>query len=129
MVCPKLLDSPIVLAKSKIDTVLLAVGILVDAGFNVLEVMSSDEVLSHLESRSDIRVVIADDNLAGCLSGRDIADFANQRWPIVHVILLETRRQHSQGTALWGQYTFSALVDKVFEIAMCNHVNSLRPLS
>jgi DNA-binding NtrC family response regulator len=126
MVCPNNFDGPIVLAKSKINMVLLAARVLEDTGFNVLEVTSADAVLSHLESRSDIRVVIADDNLAGCLSGRELSHFVKRRWPGVDVILLESPKnaawQVLPEAALWGQYSFSALVDKIFEIAKAGEI-------
>ncbi len=63
-------------------------GSLVAAGFKVAEVVSTDDALSYLESRSDIRLTIADIDMPGCLSGLGLARFICRRWPHIHTIIL-----------------------------------------
>jgi hypothetical protein len=64
---------PIVLAKSIISLLISEARILEDAGFSVLEATSSDGAISYLESRSDIRCLIADRDVSGCFDGRRLA--------------------------------------------------------
>jgi CheY-like chemotaxis protein len=54
----------------------------------VIEVASTDEALSYLESRSDIRLVITEIDMPGCLSGLDLARFVMRRWPNIGIIVL-----------------------------------------
>jgi CheY-like chemotaxis protein len=61
---------------------------LMAAGFKVAEVVSADEALSYLESRSDIRLTIADIDMPGCFSGLGLARFIHRRWPHIHTIIL-----------------------------------------
>ena len=111
---------PIVLAKSQIDALIPAADALAGAGFSVLEATSSDEVLSYLESRRDIRIVIADLALAGCFDGFELARFVKQRWPYVGVIVVRPPSTTAHGpaqtrAALWGRHTLPALVDEIRE--------------
>lgn len=61
---------------------------LMAAGFKVAEVVSTDEALSYLESRSDIRLTITDIDMPGCFSGLGLARFIYQRWQHIHIIIL-----------------------------------------
>jgi len=79
---------PIVLAKSIISLLISEARILEDAGFSVLEATSSDGAISYLESRSDIRCLIADRDVSGCFDGRRLAYYVEKRWPNVRVIIL-----------------------------------------
>jgi DNA-binding NtrC family response regulator len=58
------------------------------AGFSIIEVEGTDLALSYLESRSDIRSVIADIDMPGCLSGLDLARFMTRRWPSMPIIII-----------------------------------------
>jgi CheY-like chemotaxis protein len=58
------------------------------AGFELAEVVSTDEALSYLESRSDIRLIITDIDMLGCLTGLGLARFIYRRWPQIHIIIL-----------------------------------------
>jgi DNA-binding NtrC family response regulator len=57
------------------------------AGFPVLDVISTDEVLSTLESRSDVRVLIVEPQMPGCFSGLALARFVSKRWPEVVILI------------------------------------------
>jgi DNA-binding NtrC family response regulator len=79
---------PILLAKSIISLLISEARILEDAGFSVLEATSSDGAISYLESRSDIRCLIADCDVSGCFDGRRLACHVEKRWPNVRVIIV-----------------------------------------
>jgi CheY-like chemotaxis protein len=57
------------------------------AGFSVVEAWSTDDALSYLESRGDIRVVICDADMPGGLNGSDLAAFICQRWPHIKIVI------------------------------------------
>jgi CheY-like chemotaxis protein len=58
------------------------------SGIIAIEVASTDEALSYLESRSDICLVITEIDMPGCLSGLDLARFVMRRWPHIGIIVL-----------------------------------------
>ncbi len=60
---------------------------LCEAGFSVLEVVSTDEVLSALESRCDVRLLIVEPQMPGCFSGLALARFVSKRWPDVAILI------------------------------------------
>jgi DNA-binding NtrC family response regulator len=61
---------------------------LVAAGFPVIEATTSDEALSYLESRSDVRLVVTDIDVPGCFSGPTLARFVGRRWPQIPIIIM-----------------------------------------
>jgi DNA-binding response OmpR family regulator len=79
---------PIVVAKSTVSSFLAEAEALAEAGFLVFHVTSSDEAISYLESRSDIRLLIVDLNVRGCFDGAELAHFVEKRWPDIGVVVL-----------------------------------------
>ncbi len=79
---------PILLVRSDIGSRMTQADLLSTAGFNIIEVEGTDLALSYLESRSDIRSVITDIDMPGCLSGLDLARFVTRRWPNLPVIIV-----------------------------------------
>jgi CheY-like chemotaxis protein len=61
---------------------------LIADGILAIEVASTDEALGYLESRSDIRLVVTEIEMPGCLSGLDLARFVMRRWPNIGIIVL-----------------------------------------
>jgi hypothetical protein len=57
------------------------------AGFSVLDVISTDEVLSALESRSDVCVLVVEPLMPGCFIGLGLARFVSKRWPAVAILI------------------------------------------
>ena len=80
-------SSLVVLAAERISKREQQASCLSKAGFSVLEVVSTDEVLSALESRSDVRLLIVDPQMPGCFSGFALARFVSRRWPHVPVLI------------------------------------------
>lgn len=58
------------------------------AGFAVLELVSTDEAVSALESCSDVRLLIVEPYMPGCVSGLELGRFVSRRWPHVSVLVL-----------------------------------------
>ncbi len=58
------------------------------AGFAVLELVSTDEAVSALESRSDVRLLIVEPHMPGCVSGLELGRFVSRRWPHVPTLVL-----------------------------------------
>jgi len=82
------LDIPVLLAQSERHVCMSTADCLIADGIMAIEVASTDEALSYLESRSDIRLVITEIDMPGCLSGLDLARFVTRRWPHVGIIVL-----------------------------------------
>ena len=82
------LQTPILLAQSERPVCTATADRLIANGFFVIEVASTDEALSYLESRSDIRLMITEIDMPGCVSGLDLARFVMRRWPNIGIIVL-----------------------------------------
>ncbi len=82
------LQTPILLAQSEQPVCTATADRLIADGFFVIELASTDEALSYLESRSDIRLMITEIDMPGCLSGLDLARFVMRRWPSIGIIVL-----------------------------------------
>jgi hypothetical protein len=82
------LFGPILLAMSDMTSLLTEAEFLENAGFSVLEMTGSDEAISFLETRKDIRLLITDVKIRGCLDGIDLAHFAQKQRSDIGVILL-----------------------------------------
>ena len=62
-----------------------------DAGYRVLEAENADEALQFFEDNADIRLLFTDVNMAGSMSGSDLAHQVARRWPEVGVIMTSGR--------------------------------------
>jgi DNA-binding NtrC family response regulator len=82
------LQTPVLLAQSERGICIATAECLNANGIVVIEVASTDEALSYLESRSDIRLVITEIDMPGCLSGLELARFVMRRWPHIGIIVL-----------------------------------------
>lgn len=80
--------SPVLLACGNCRLLIDRGDSLIAAGFSVIEVVTADEALSHLESRSDIRLVTTDIEMPGCFSGLGLAGFVSRRWPHIPTLVL-----------------------------------------
>ncbi len=81
-------EAPIVLAQRERRVCIATADRLNASGITVIEVASTDEALSYLEARSDIRLVITEIDMPGCLSGLDLARFVTRRWPHIGIIVM-----------------------------------------
>ena len=86
MQCRPLSVGPILLAHRDARSREAMGDTLTTAGFQVLEVSSTDDALGYLESRRDVRLLVVEPEMPGCLSGLALARFVAQRWPMMPVI-------------------------------------------
>jgi CheY-like chemotaxis protein len=66
---------------------MMAVDLVLDAGFDVVEAWSADEAVAILESRSDICVVFTDVDMPGSMDGLKLAAAIRDRWPPIEIIV------------------------------------------
>jgi two-component system, response regulator PdtaR len=59
-----------------------------EAGFEVIETGSADEALTWLEVRDDVRVILTDIQMPGCLNGLDLAALVHRRWPGILILII-----------------------------------------
>jgi len=62
-----------------------------EAGFEVLEASDTDQAISILEARSDVRVVFTDVHMPGSMDGAKLAHAVKDRWPPVRIIATSGR--------------------------------------
>jgi PleD family two-component response regulator len=63
-----------------------AADMIVDAGYEVMEVGSADEAIAILETRSDIEIVFADTETPGSEDGLKLASYVDGRCPQIKII-------------------------------------------
>ena len=66
---------------------MMAVDLVLDAGFDVVEAWSADEAVSILENRTDIRIVFTDVDMPGSMDGLKLAAAIRDRWPPIELIV------------------------------------------
>lgn len=76
---------------------MMAVDMLEDAGFTVVEAASADEAWEILESRDDISVLFTDIEIPGSMNGFALAGRVAERWPHVRLVLTSGRCRPSPG--------------------------------
>ena len=70
---------------------LMAVDMLEDAGFEVLEAGTADQAWGVLERRSDIGVLFTDVDMPGSMNGFDLAGRVAERWPHIRLVITSGR--------------------------------------
>jgi CheY-like chemotaxis protein len=65
---------------------MLAADMIVDAGYDVVEVSNADEAIAILEARSDIEVIFTDIQKPGTMDGWKLAKYVRGRWPPIKII-------------------------------------------
>ena len=68
-----------------------AVGMVEEAGFEVLEATNADEAILLLEARRDITVVFTDVEMPGSMDGLRLAHAVRGRWPPIKIIATSGR--------------------------------------
>ena len=87
------LPSPVVLVVEDEGFVrLMAVAMLEDAGFEVLEAGTADEAWGVLERRfSDVSVLFTDVDMPGSMNGFDLAGRVAECWPHIRLVITSGR--------------------------------------
>lgn len=88
------LDTPVIGRKPRVLVVddeglvrALAVDMVEQAGFEVIEACDADEAIAILESRQDVRAVFTDIQMPGSMDGLRLARAVRDRWPPVALIV------------------------------------------
>ncbi|GJD77226.1 Blue-light-activated protein [Methylobacterium gregans] len=85
--------SPVVLVVEDESLVrMVAVDILEDEGFTILEAANADEAWAILEGRADIGVLFTDVNMPGMMDGLALATLVAERWPHIRLVITSGRR-------------------------------------
>jgi CheY-like chemotaxis protein len=64
-----------------------AVGMIEDAGVEIIQAVNADEAIQILENRGDVRVVFTDIHMPGSMDGLDLAHAVRDRWPPIKIIV------------------------------------------
>jgi CheY-like chemotaxis protein len=90
-------DRPLVLVVEEETTErVVLVDHLTGGGYQVLEATDSEEALSALTSRKDVRVVVTDAHIPGKVDGHQLAQLVRERWPDIVTIMTSG---HSDATS------------------------------
>lgn len=76
---------------------LVAVEMLVEAGYRVLEARDADEALEILASRDDCRAMITDVKMPGSMDGIELAFRIAERWPSLRIGVVSGHALPGQG--------------------------------
>src|SRR3954469_21852148 len=76
---------------------MMAVDMLEEAGFTVLEAGTADAAWSLLESRSDIGVLFTDVEMPGSMNGYVLASRVAERWPDIRLVITSGRSYPGHG--------------------------------
>lgn len=84
---------------------LMAVDLLEDEGFTVIEAATADEAWTILETRDDIAILFTDVEMPGSMNGLDLAGRVAARWPHIRLVITSGRvRLSNQAVPNHGQF-------------------------
>ena len=86
-----------------------AVGLLDDAGYEVLEARDADSALALLESRADIGLVFTDVEMPGTMDGIALANVIRARWPTVLMVVASGKAEINESRLPGGARFFTSL--------------------
>jgi CheY-like chemotaxis protein len=101
---------------------MMAVDLVLDAGFDVVEAWSADEAVSILESRSDIRIVFTDVDMPGSMDGLKLAAAIRDRWPPIELIVTSGHARMSEVVLPPGSVFFPKPYDTEKVVAQLNRM-------
>jgi CheY-like chemotaxis protein len=81
----------VLIVEDEVVVRMAAVGMVEEAGFEVLEATSADEAILLLEARRDITVVFTDVEMPGSMDGLRLAHAIRGRWPPIKIIATSGR--------------------------------------
>ena len=96
-----------------------AVGLLADAGYEVLEAKDAESALAVLESRADIGLVFTDVEMPGTMDGIGLANVIRARWPAVLMVVASGKAEINESRLPRGaQFFRKPYADNVIVAAM-----------
>ena len=97
-----MLEKPVVLVVEDEPIIRMeTVQMVKDAGYAVLDAPNTDEAMTILERRSDIRAVFTEIRVPGHLNGLDLGRVIAERWPLVRLIMTSGDRRWDSIPADW----------------------------
>ena len=66
---------------------MMAVDVVEEAGFEVVEAAGAEDAIAILETRFDIRIVFTDIDMPGGMDGMKLAAAIRDRWPPIDIII------------------------------------------
>lgn len=72
-------------------------GMVSDAGFHVIEARSADEALEFLKQHSSLQLVFTDIQMPGDMDGVQLAQYIDEHWPHIKVIVASGAVQPAEG--------------------------------
>jgi CheY-like chemotaxis protein len=107
-----------------------AVGLLDDAGYEVLEARDADHALAILEARADIGLVFTDVEMPGTMDGIGLANIIRERWPLVLMVVVSGKAVVDETRLPGGARFFrKPYADNVIVEAMSNMFAFIGPAS
>lgn len=70
---------------------LMAVDMLEDEGFRVIEAITADDAWTILEERDDIAILFTDVEMPGSMNGLELANRVAARWPHIRLVITSGR--------------------------------------
>ncbi len=98
---------------------MMAVDMIEEAGFDVVEARDATDGIRILEARTDIRLVFADLDVPNSADALRLAATIRDRWPPIHVILISGR---------FGKKDISIPADTVFFLKPYQHAQVTREM-
>ena len=101
---------------------MLAVDILEEEGFTVVEASTASAALALLEKRSDVTALFTDIDMPGGMNGLELASVVHERWPDVALVVTSgvfrpaADRLPDEGVFLQKPYATSAPVRVIREL-------------
>lgn len=101
---------------------LMAVDMLEDEGFTVIEAATADAAWAILEERDDVAILFTDVEMPGSMNGLELAKRVAARWPHIRLVITSGRvRMRNQDVPDSGQFVpkpyYSAQVLSAFDHA------------
>lgn len=81
---------------------MVALDLLAEAGFHVIEAQDAQDALRLLNARTDVRVVLTDRDLPGEIDGIALARLINERWPTIGLLLTSSKTPPRPGELPMG---------------------------
>jgi CheY-like chemotaxis protein len=96
-----------------------AVGLLDDAGYEVLEAKDADSAIALLESRADIGLVFTDVEMPGTMDGIGLANVIRARWPTILMVVASGKAEINENRLPSGARFFrKPYADNIIVAAM-----------
>jgi CheY-like chemotaxis protein len=103
-------------------TLIDAVELATEAGFEALSAKNADDAIAILEQRPHVRVIFTDVNMPGSIDGLKLAHVVRNRWPPIEIIVtsalsVEDSKLPERGIFLAKPYTPTQVASALHNLA------------